>query len=118
MCTGHTVETRSDNVIWRCGSHWFWHCQCENSDSYYKQPIKQCFSPCRKYVPEVKDLPMDYVFEPWKAPECVQQAAGCLLGTHYPLPVVDHEEQRRVCVQRLKEIAESVGESIGGMLIV
>ncbi|XP_068703198.1 uncharacterized protein [Montipora foliosa] len=67
----------------------------------------------RKYVPEVKDLPTDYVFEPWKAPECVQQAAGCLLGTHYPLPVVDHEEQRRVCVQRLKELAESIGESVG-----
>ncbi|XP_068718955.1 uncharacterized protein [Montipora capricornis] len=67
----------------------------------------------RKYVPEVKDLPTDYVFEPWKAPECVQQAAGCLLGTHYPLPVVDHEEQRRVCVHRLKELAESIGESVG-----
>ena len=60
---------------------------------------------------------MDYVFEPWKAPESVQQAAGCLLGTHYPLPVVDYREQRRICMQRLKEVAESVGTSIEGELV-
>ena len=69
---------------------------------------------CRKYVPEVKGLPTEYVFEPWKAPESVQQAAGCLVGKDYPLPLVDHKEQRRVCVQRLKELAQSVGASSTG----
>ena len=68
----------------------------------------------RKYVPEVKGLPTEYVFEPWKAPESVQEAAGCLVGKDYPLPLVDHREQRRVCVQRLKELAQSVGGSAAG----
>ena len=68
----------------------------------------------RKYVPEVRGLPTEYVFEPWKAPESVQQAASCLVGKDYPLPVVNHIEQRRVCVQRLKELAETVGTSRSG----
>ena len=68
----------------------------------------------RKYVPEVKGLPTEYVFEPWKAPESGQEAAGCLVGKDYPLPLVDHREQRRVCVQRLKDLAQSVGGSAAG----
>lgn len=66
----------------------------------------------------MKGLPTEYVFEPWKAPESVQQAAGCLVGKDYPLPVVDHKEQRRVCVQRLKELAESIGVSTAGEELV
>lgn len=65
-------------------------------------------------MPEVKGLPTEYLFEPWKAPESVQQAAGCLVGKDYPLPLVDHKEQRKVCVQRLKELAHSVGAEIPG----
>lgn len=65
-------------------------------------------------MPEVKGLPTEYLFEPWKAPESVQQAAGCLVGNDYPLPLVDHKEQRRVCVQRLKELAHSVGADSPG----
>ena len=69
---------------------------------------------CRKYVPEVKRLPTEYLFEPWKAPESVQQAAGCVVGKNYPLPLVDHKEQRRECVQRLKELAQSVNAEFPG----
>ena len=65
-------------------------------------------------MPEVKGLPTEYVFEPWKAPESVQQAAGCLVGKDYALPLVEYKEQRRICVQRLKELAQSVGANIAG----
>ena len=67
-------------------------------------------------MPEVKGLPTEFVFEPWKAPVSVQRAAGCLVGKDYPLPLVDHKEQRRVCVQRLKELAQSVGTSSPGKI--
>ena len=59
-------------------------------------------------------MPTEYLFKPWKAPESVQQAARCLVGKDYPLPLVDHKEQRRVCVQRLKELAHSIGADIPG----
>ena len=65
-------------------------------------------------MPEVKGLPTEYVFEPWKAPESVQQAAGCMVGKDYPLPLADHQEQRKICVQKLKEVAQSVGANIAG----
>ena len=65
-------------------------------------------------MPEVKALPTEFVFEPWKAPASVQQAAGCLVGKDYPLPLVDYKEQRKVCVQRLKELAQSVGSGSPG----
>ena len=59
-------------------------------------------------MPEIQHFPTEYLFEPWRAPESVQEAAGCLVGTDYPLPLVDHLEQRRECMQRLKELPETV----------
>lgn len=44
----------------------------------------------KKWVPELRDLPGVYVFEPWKAPAEVQLKAGCVMGRDYPKPIVDH----------------------------
>ncbi|KAI9846042.1 MAG: hypothetical protein M1838_001424 [Thelocarpon superellum] len=35
----------------------------------------------RHYVPELKDYPTKYIFEPWKAPVVDQKKAGCLVKT-------------------------------------
>ena len=67
-------------------------------------------------MPEVKDLPLEYVFEPWTAPTAVQEAAGCVLGRNYPLPLADHKEQQKVCMQRLKELAQNLGTDMRGKL--
>ena len=67
-------------------------------------------------MPEVRGLPNEYVFEPWKAPQSVQKAAACLVGKDYPLPLADHREQRRVCVQRLKKLAKTIGTGRAGKL--
>merc|ERR1712217_873917 len=45
----------------------------------------------RKYVPILKKYPAKYIYEPWEAPLTVQKAAGCIIGTDYPRPVVKHE---------------------------
>lgn len=70
-----------------------------NANDFYLS----CWS-ARKYVPEVKRLPTKYLFEPWKAPIEVQRAARCVVGDDYPEPVADHLQQRRVCVERLKDV--------------
>lgn len=70
---------------------------------------------CRKYVPEVRRLPLKYLFEPWKAPLGVQKRARCIVGEDYPEPVVDHIEQRRICVERLNDMCISL--AISGMLV-
>lgn len=55
---------------------------------------------CRRYVPELKNVPDEYIFEPWKCPESIQKQAGCIIGKDYPNRVVDHNvvarENRKV----------------------
>merc|ERR1712154_679555 len=45
----------------------------------------------RKYLPILKKFPAKYIYEPWEAPLAVQKAAGCIIGTDYPRPIVKHE---------------------------
>ena len=41
-------------------------------------------------VPKLAKLPERYIYEPWKAPTATQKAAGVLVGSDYPRPIVDH----------------------------
>ena len=34
----------------------------------------------RAYIPELKDYPVEYIYEPWTAPKDVQEKAGCIIG--------------------------------------
>jgi deoxyribodipyrimidine photo-lyase len=54
----------------------------------------------RRYVPELRDVPDDYLAEPWTMPADVQQACGCVIGRDYPEPMVDHAEARRAALAR------------------
>lgn len=49
----------------------------------------------RKYVPQLKKYPENYIYEPWKAPLSVQKAAGCIIGEGYPRRIVDHDIVRK-----------------------
>jgi deoxyribodipyrimidine photo-lyase len=56
----------------------------------------------RRYVPELADVPDEYLREPWTMPEQVQRAAGCVIGEHYPRPIVDHAQARREALERYR----------------
>lgn len=56
----------------------------------------------KHYLPILKNMPQKYVHEPWKAPNKVQQEAGCVIGKDYPFPVVDHDVVRKENVQKMK----------------
>ena len=43
----------------------------------------------RRWVPELADLPTAHIFEPWNTPRIIQTESGCVIGTHYPAPIVD-----------------------------
>ncbi len=43
----------------------------------------------RKWVPELSRVPTQYIHEPWTMPLDVQQQSGCVIGKHYPAPIVD-----------------------------
>jgi len=56
----------------------------------------------RRYVPELKDVPDEYIREPWAMPASVQREVGCVLGIDYPKPIVDHAEARRRALERYR----------------
>jgi len=56
----------------------------------------------KKYLPILKKYPSNYIYEPWKAPLSVQKAAGCIIGTDYPRPIVDHDVVSKENISKMK----------------
>lgn len=71
----------------------------------------------RKYVPEVKNLPNEYVYEPWKAPEEVQISSGCVVGKDYPVRIKEHTSAKMECLQNMtnlyQELVTTVSQAAG-----
>lgn len=65
----------------------------------------------RRWVPELKGLAAEYIYEPWRAPLQDQKRAGVRVtgdglspagkGT-YPKPMFDFDERRRACIAAMK----------------
>jgi len=79
--------------------NWMW----LSASAFFHQYFR-CYSPIafgkktdkdgayiRKYIPILKKFPAKYIYEPWDAPLAVQKAAGCIIGTDYPRPIVKHD---------------------------
>ena len=55
-----------------------------------------------RYVPELKNIPTEYIYSPWEASKDVQEKAGCIIGRDYPEPMVDHD----TVVRTNKEVSQ------------
>ncbi|KFA51994.1 hypothetical protein S40293_07733 [Stachybotrys chartarum IBT 40293] len=102
-----------------CNSgNWCWLSCTAFFSQYYR-----CYSPIafgqkwdkngdliRKFVPELKDFPAKYIYEPWKAPIVEQRKAGVKIQGNglekedgvYPKPMFDFNERRGVCIAAMK----------------
>lgn len=49
----------------------------------------------RSVLPELRQVPDQFIHEPWKMPPQVQAQAGCIIGQHYPAPIIDHAFARQ-----------------------
>lgn len=105
---------------WHHGEEWFWDCLVDadlaaNSASWQwiagcgadAAPYFRIFNPItqghrfdedgeytKKYVPELKDMPNKFLYNPWEAPQEVLDKAGVVLGKNYPKPIVDVKKSR------------------------
>jgi deoxyribodipyrimidine photo-lyase len=49
----------------------------------------------RRWIPELRRLPKEHLFEPWETPPMIQIEAGCVIGRDYPQPIVDLDAASR-----------------------
>jgi deoxyribodipyrimidine photo-lyase len=54
----------------------------------------------RRYLPELAKVPDKYIHAPWTQPPIDQKLAGCVIGTDYPAPIVDHAKARELTLAR------------------
>jgi deoxyribodipyrimidine photo-lyase len=119
--------TKDLGIDWRWGERWFMRLlidgdQASNNGNWQwiasvgvdPQPVfRRIFNPARqqarfdadgayvrRYVPELHEVPADFLAEPWTMPAELQRTLGCVIGQDYPEPVVDHAAARRQALER------------------
>jgi len=58
----------------------------------------------RAYVPELRNMPLQFLFTPWTAPLDVQEIANCRVGTDYPQPILNHKTARAQNIKHIEEL--------------
>jgi deoxyribodipyrimidine photo-lyase len=58
----------------------------------------------RRWVPELRDVPLERLAQPWTMSEDEQEAAGCMIGRDYPEPIVDHKDERERAMARYRAV--------------
>jgi deoxyribodipyrimidine photo-lyase len=55
----------------------------------------------KKWIPELADVPLAYIHEPWKMTAMEQTFCGIIIGEDYPLPIVDLQESARIARDKI-----------------
>jgi deoxyribodipyrimidine photo-lyase len=72
----------------------------------------------RRWVPELEGVPTEWIHTPWLMPTRVQEQSGCLIGSRYPSPVVDHLAAARESRRRLVSVRRSSEARVEGKKIM
>jgi len=62
----------------------------------------------KTYVPELKNVPIEFIHEPNLMSELEQKMYNVIIGKDYPLPIVDHNKARKVAIERFKEVITQI----------
>ncbi len=118
-------------IDWREGMRWFWETLLDadiaaNTASWQwvagcgadAAPYFRIFNPIiqaqkfdtegdyiRRFVPELRRLPAQYLASPWSAPEATLRMAQVELGSTYPRPIVEHSAARARALDALKSLS-------------
>ncbi len=58
----------------------------------------------RRWVPELRDVPLERLAEPWTMSPDEQREANCVIGRDYPAPIVDHRAERALTLDRYRAV--------------
>lgn len=56
----------------------------------------------KKFLPELKDVPVKYLFEPWEMSDLEQIDSNIVIGKDYPKPIVYHKDAREKALKMYK----------------
>ena len=117
---------------WHHGERWFWNCLVDadlaNNSANWQwiagcgadaAPYFRIFNPVtqgqkfdsigeytRKFIPELKNIPDKYLFNPWEAPENILHNVGITLGKDYPRPIVDLKQSRHRALEAFSSLKQ------------
>ncbi len=63
----------------------------------------------RRWLPELAGVPLAHLHTPWTMTVAEQEAASCVLGLHYPAPLVDHRQAAREARERVWAVRRGPG---------
>ena len=55
----------------------------------------------KKWIPELSNVPINFIHEPWKMTAMEQSFCGVTIGSDYPLPIVDLQESARIARDKI-----------------
>ena len=66
--------------------------------------LELCLQYIKEFIPELKDLPIKYLFSPWEAPKETLDNANITLGKDYPEPIIDLKSSREKALDAFKSL--------------
>ena len=99
----HDWNLNAANWMWLSASSYFTSYFRIYSPITFGQKVDKDGLFIKKFIPQLAKYPSKYIYEPWKATKQQQKDWGCIIGTDYPFPIVDHKEASTKNKDRMKE---------------
>ena len=87
--------------MWLSATCFFYTYHRVNAPAHFARKYDRAGGYVRHWMPVLRRLPNEFVYEPWKAPAEVQRAAGCVVGVDYPAPMCDLERTSQANLRKM-----------------